>query len=117
VREQLKLVCAAKAERTFNIRLDKLKQMMNPEAKECLEEQMVNKHKWANVFDEGGWRYGVNNTNLSEVLNKVLRAIRAMPVSAIVDYTFYKINSYFVHRWKKARDHIDRGDTWGKYFW
>jgi hypothetical protein len=54
VREQLKLVCAAKAERTFNIRLEKLKQMMNPKAKEWLEEQMVNKHKWANAFDEGG---------------------------------------------------------------
>jgi hypothetical protein len=36
--EQLKLVCAAKVERTFNIRLEKLKQMMNPEAKEWLEE-------------------------------------------------------------------------------
>jgi hypothetical protein len=46
---------------------------MNPEAKEWLEEQVVNKHKWTNAFDEGGWRYGVNNTNLSEVLNKVLK--------------------------------------------
>jgi hypothetical protein len=54
VREQLKLVCAAKAERTFNIRLEKLKQMMNPKANEWLEEQMVNKHKWASAFDEGG---------------------------------------------------------------
>jgi hypothetical protein len=32
-----------------------------------------------------------------------------MPVPAIVEYTFYKINSYFVHRWKKAKVHIDRG--------
>jgi hypothetical protein len=109
IREQLKLVCTAKEERTFNIRLEKLKQMMNPEAKEWLEEQMVNKHKWANAFDEGGCRYGVNNTNLPEVINKVLKGIRAMPVSAIVEYTFYKINSHFVHRWKKAKDHIDRG--------
>jgi hypothetical protein len=46
---------------------------------------MVNKHKWANAFDEGGWRYGVNNTNLSEVLNKVLKGICAMPVSTIVN--------------------------------
>jgi hypothetical protein len=37
----------------------------------------------------------VNNTNLLEVLNKVLKGIRAMLVSAIVEYTFYKINSYF----------------------
>jgi hypothetical protein len=43
----------------------------------------------------------VNNTNLSEVLNKVLKGICAMPALTIVEYTFYKINSYFVHRWKK----------------
>jgi hypothetical protein len=77
--------------------------MMNPEAKEWLEEHMVNKHKWANAFDEGGWRYGVNNTNLSKVLNKVLKGIRAMPVSAIVEYTFYKINSYLCIGGKKQK--------------
>jgi hypothetical protein len=92
VRAQLKLVCAAKVERTFNIRLEKLKQMMNSKEKEWLEEQMVNKHKWSNAFDEGGWKYGVQNTNLSKVLNKVLKGVCAMPVSAIVEYTFYKIN-------------------------
>jgi hypothetical protein len=54
-------VCAAKAKRVFNIRLEKLKQMMNWEAKEWLEEQMVNTHKWANAFDEDGWTYGVHN--------------------------------------------------------
>jgi hypothetical protein len=40
-------------------------------------------------------------TNLCKVLNNVLKGVCAMPVLAIVEYTFYKINSYFVHRWKK----------------
>ena len=51
----------------------------------------------------------MQNTNVSEVLNKVFKGVRAMPVLAIVEYTFYKINSYFVHRWKKVKDQIDRG--------
>uniref|UniRef100_K4ALQ4 SWIM-type domain-containing protein n=1 Tax=Setaria italica TaxID=4555 RepID=K4ALQ4_SETIT len=114
--KQLKLVCAAKAERTFDIRLWKLKGMMNEEATKWLEEKMENKHKWANAFDNGA-RYGVQNTNISEMLNKVLKGIHAMPISAIVEFTFYKVNSYFVHRWAKARAQIDRRPNqilWGK---
>ena len=40
-----------------------------------------------------------------------------MPISAIVEYTFYKVNSYFVHRHKKARQQITsrpNQDLWGK---
>lgn len=77
---------------------------------------MENKHKWANAFDNGS-RYSVQNTNIFEVLNKVLKGVRAMPVSATVEFTFYKVNSYFVHRWAKARAQIDRRPNqilWGK---
>ena len=100
--KQLKLVCASKAEKTFETRLAKLRGMMNEPATMWLEDQMENKFKWALAYDDGS-RYGVYNTNISEVLNKVLKGVRAMPVSAIVEYTFYKVNSYFVHRWEKAR--------------
>lgn len=78
---------------------------------------MENKYKWTNAFDDGGARYGVQNTNISEVLNKVLTGIHAMSVSAIVEFTFYKVSSYFVHRWAKARAQIDRRPNqilWGK---
>ena len=98
--KQLKLVCASKVEKTFETRLAKLKGMMNEPATIWLEDQMENKFKWALAYDDGS-RYVVFNTNISEVLNKVLKGVRAMPVSAIVEYTFYKINSYFVHRWEK----------------
>ena len=40
-----------------------------------------------------------------------------MPISAIVEYTFYKVNSYFVHRWEKANQQIasrPNQDLWGK---
>ena len=90
--------------------------MMNVEAIEWLEDQMENKSKWALAFDDG-CRYGICNTNISEVLNKVLKGVCAMPISAIVEYTFYKVNSYFVHRWEKANQQIasrPNQDLWGK---
>ncbi|RLN13358.1 hypothetical protein C2845_PM09G14000 [Panicum miliaceum] len=90
--KQLKLVCASKPERTFGKRLAKLKEMMNEDANEC-------------------------NTNISEVLNKVLKGIRCMPVSAIVEFTFYRVNSYFVKRWQKAKIQIERAPNqvlWAK---
>ena len=40
------------------------------------------------------------------MLNQVLKGIHAMTVSTIVEYTFYEVNSYFVHRWEKARKQI-----------
>uniref|UniRef100_K4AKD0 MULE transposase domain-containing protein n=1 Tax=Setaria italica TaxID=4555 RepID=K4AKD0_SETIT len=103
-KKELKLVCEAKAERTIDIRLQKLNGMMNEEATEWVEEQMENKQKWTNAFDEGGARYGVQNTNISEVLNKVLKGIHAIPVYAIVE-------------WAKASAQIDSWPNqilWGK---
>ena len=66
--------------------------MMNEPVALWLEDQMENKFKWALAFDDGS-RYGVYNTNISELLNKVLKGVRAMPISVIVEYTFYKVNS------------------------
>ena len=57
--------------------------------------------KWAQAYDAGGCRYGIMTMNISEVLNKVLKGVRGLPVSAIVEYTFKKCNEYFVSRWKK----------------
>jgi len=87
VKGRLKLLCAAKAERTFDLRFRKLKELMNEDATEWLEQHMDNKSKWALAFDDGS-RYGTCNTNVSEVLNKVLKGIRPLPVAAIVEYTF-----------------------------
>ena len=51
------MLCTSKAEKTFDIRLTKLKGMMNEEATEWLEDQMENKIKWALAFDDSS-RYG-----------------------------------------------------------
>ncbi|KAF8754818.1 hypothetical protein HU200_011434 [Digitaria exilis] len=69
----------AKAERTFDLRLRKLKELMNEDATEWLEQHMDNKSKWVLAFDDGS-RYGTCNTNVYEVLNKVLKGIRSLPM-------------------------------------
>jgi hypothetical protein len=48
------------------------------------------KSNWALTFDEGGSRYGIMTMDISEVFNFVLKGIRSLNVSSIVDYTFHK---------------------------
>ena len=91
-----------------------MEKILNEPATKWLKSEIPNKSKWAQAFDAGGCRYGIMTTNISEVFNNVLKGIRAMPVSAIVEYTFHKCNYYFVDRWKRARAGIDAGEVWGK---
>jgi hypothetical protein len=112
--KRLKLLCASKAERTIKRSLVSLEKVMNNEVKAWIQNEMGNKEKWVAAFDDGAWRYSVHNTNISEVLNKVFKGRRAMPVLAIVEYSFYKLNLYFVHRWQKAGIHLENNDMWRK---
>jgi hypothetical protein len=51
--------------------------------------------KWERAYDENGWRYGQMISNMAECFNKVLKGVCALPVTAIVRYTFDKLNEYF----------------------
>jgi hypothetical protein len=95
---RLKALCKVKEENKFEARLKELEKILNDDAKAWLLEQWPEKSKWALAFDEGGSRYGVMTTNISEVFNFVLKGIRALPVSLIMDYIFHKCNEYFVNR-------------------
>jgi hypothetical protein len=98
-----------------NLRLDKeLENILNDDANAWLLEQWPEKSKCALAFDEGDSRYGIMTTNISEVFNFVLKGIRALPVSGIVDYISHKCNEYFVNRWKKARQSMTKGERWGE---
>jgi len=112
--KRLKLLYTSKAERTFKRSLVSSEKVMNGEVKAWVQNEMGIKEKWVAAFDDGGWRYGVHNTNISEVLNKVFKGIRAMPVSAIIEWSFYKLNLYYVHRWQKAGIHLENNDMWRK---
>jgi hypothetical protein len=91
-----------------------LEKILNDDVKAWLFEHLLEKSKWALTFDEGSSRYGIMTTNISEVFNFVLKGIRSLSVSDIVDYTFHKCNEYFVNRWEKARQSLAKGEHWEK---
>jgi hypothetical protein len=111
---RLNALCKVKEEKKFEATLKELKKILNDDAKTWLLEQWLEKSKWAFAFDEGGSQYGIMTTNISEVFNFVLKGIRALPVSRIIDYTFHKCNKYFVNRWEKVRQSMAKGKRWGE---
>jgi hypothetical protein len=107
---RLKALCKVKEEKKFEARLKELEKILNDDTNAWLLQQWLEKFKCALAFDEGGSRYGIMTTNISEVFNFVLKCIHALPVSGIVDYTFHKCNEYFLNRWNKARQSIAKGE-------
>jgi hypothetical protein len=87
---RLKLLCKVE-EKKFEARLKELEKILNDDANAWLFEQLPEKSKWALAFDEGGSRYGIMTTNISEVLNFILKGTRSLPVSDIVNYTFSQV--------------------------
>jgi hypothetical protein len=51
-------------------------------------------------------------TNLSESFNHVLKNARVMPISALVQLTFYRCNGYWVKQRCEASDVIQSGVIW-----
>ena len=68
---------------------------INPEALQWLE--AIPLPLWA-LSHDGGRRYGIMTTNMSEVFNSVLKGARSLPITALVQLTFSRLNSYFVAR-------------------
>ena len=89
------LVCRAtlaSTERKFNKYMTTIRRM-NSEALQWLE--AIPFHLWA-LSHEGGRRYRIMTTNISKVFNSVLKESRSLPVTALVQLTFFCLNSYFV---------------------
>jgi hypothetical protein len=61
---------------------------------------------------DGGHRWGIMTTNGSESLNAVFRMSRRLPVSAVVEDTFYKLNKWFFERRNKAEIRLQHGQLW-----
>jgi ABC-type lipoprotein release transport system permease subunit len=54
------------------------------------------------AYDEGGFWYGIMTTNSSESFNHVVKGVRSLTVSGIVEFSFKKCNEYFVTRYGLA---------------
>ena len=77
--------------------------LTNAKGKAFLDEHLSQKVLWSQAFDKDGVRHGHMTSSMAEIFNKVLKGIRALPVTAIASYTFDKCNEYWVTR----RDEIE----------
>ena len=55
----------------------------------------ISKSKWTQTYGEGKW-YDHMTTNLAEYMNSILKGTWALPITALVNETFNKINYSFV---------------------
>ena len=54
-------------------------------------------------------------TNLSECFNSVLKSVRSLPITAMVQYIFFKLVSYFDARHNQTQAQLDDGQVFSKY--
>ncbi|GJX69522.1 uncharacterized protein Tco_0305249 [Tanacetum coccineum] len=77
--------------RKFNSIMDEIGQI-NPQARQWLQRHAFD--RWTLAHD-GGKRYGLLTTNLSEIFNSVLKGARFLPITRCVQLTFYRLVHYF----------------------
>ena len=76
--------------------------------------QWVNSHapdleKWSLLHDTGGARYEIMTTNMFEVYNGVLKGVRSLLITAIVEESWNHTVGYFVNRAMMAKKHMEDG--------
>ena len=61
----------------------------------------ISVEKWT-LAHNGGHRYGVMTTNLSKSFNGILKSARYLPITMLVELTYYRCVAYFADRYTKA---------------
>ena len=82
----------------FNEHMNRIMRI-NLEAQQWLE--VIPFEKWA-LSHDGGRKYEIMTTNMSEVFNRVLKGARSLPITTLVQLTFFMLNSYFVAKRKQG---------------
>ena len=86
--------------------------IINSEAQRWLE--VIPLQLWA-LSHDGGRRYGIMTTNMSEVFNNVLKGARSLPLTALVQLTFSCLNGYFVARREQGADRLVSDEQFTPY--
>jgi hypothetical protein len=107
------IACRQLEDKHFLEILEKVRTTSNAEGRKWLSGLMKDVHKWTRAHDKGGWRYEFQCSNMAESFNKLLLGIRAMPVNAIVIFSFYKLNEFFNDSHAKALESQSVGHRWG----
>ena len=105
--DDLQDYCLAFTERHFARLYNRLLTLTNVEGQEFLHRHEHLTVKWARAFDEDSRRYGDMTSNMAECFNNVLKGVCALPVTAIVQYTFDKLNEYFQNYSAETNDQIE----------
>ena len=82
-----------------------------PQAADWLDQ--IPKSKWTQAYDKGK-QYDHMTTNLAKCMNSVLKGARALPIAALVNETFNKINDSFVTNGIKIMNMIKAGHRYSK---
>ncbi|KAL8476981.1 hypothetical protein ACS0TY_029327 [Phlomoides rotata] len=82
---------------------------LNGEAHEYL--RAIDVSKWTFSHD-GGHRYGVMTTNISEAINGVLKGARRLPITAIISAIFTRSKNAFLEREEGALNLQQRNQRW-----
>ncbi|RVW66259.1 hypothetical protein CK203_066390 [Vitis vinifera] len=85
---------------------------INAAAQQWLE--VIPFEKWVLSHDRGR-RYDIMTTNMSEVFNSVLKWARSLPVTTLVQLTFFRLNSYFVVRRKQCANRLASNEEYTPY--
>ena len=92
--------------RKYQITRDRITQL-SADGEKYLREIPV--EKWTLAYD-GGHRYGLMTTNLSESFNEILKSARNLPITALVELTYYRCVAYFADRYTKACAEVTAGE-------
>jgi len=82
----------------FGEKFEQLKTATNEQGRSWLRRLLSRREKWTRAYDEAGWRYSFQTSNMAESFNSVLKGIHGMPVNAIVEFTFTKLVAMFNSR-------------------
>ena len=97
--------------RKFEIAMSAIRDMHSEAANKLAEIPM---EMWTLAHD-GGCRYGAMTTNLSESFNGLLKDARHLPITSLVQLTFYRTVYYFQDRRTKVQAEIAAGETFTAY--
>jgi hypothetical protein len=88
----------------FEDKLKELKDATNAEGKNWSAGLLREPQKWSRAYDEGGWRFEFQTSNMAESFNSVLKGIHGIPVNAIVTFTFYRLVTWLHAQAKAMRE-------------
>ena len=104
-------VALATTQRKFNRHMDIIGRI-NLEAQQWLE--AIPLEIWA-LSHDGGQRYGIMTMNMSEVFNSVLKGACNLPITVLVQLTFFRLNSYFVARREQGANRLTSDEQYTPY--